>query len=325
MIRKSLTALSAALLLTTSMAQARVSDRYDAETKAATKLAFTQEQDGWWGGFEVERAKSGIQIVDYIKKVSESNPEAAMWFLLTGGKWGFANRQATEEETKTMVAAMGNIARHFQASGLKAAEKFEDVAKQTLAGQAHLDMIYGKIDALEKANAELEANLGFAQREIALLKEQQTEDRRLIGTLQQRLDQERAERQRENAALQQRLDQERADRQAADRAREAADRAREQQIREETATRERLTEERNAARMAEMTRLIESTRAATKGECDLNLNLMRELMVSMMTVQKDSIEDLRKMVTITQAQAQASAATVQELVRLATKKPGTDA
>lgn len=208
MLRKSLTALSAALLLTTSLAQARKSDEFDAQTRAQAEISYTTEQNTWWK----EYVESGKKAAQYIQDISSEKPQAAMWFLLTGGKYGFANRQATAEEAGQMFKAMHNIAKHFGNAANKGQgiEAWKDVA-QHRAGQAHLDMIYKKIDELEETNKLLNARLASveeklatekAERERELATERRDREREVgglrgqIGTLNERIED-----------LQQRLDQ----------------------------------------------------------------------------------------------------------------------
>lgn len=331
MLRKTTTALSAALLLTTSMAQARTLDRYDTETKAAATAAYSVEQNTWWDDF----TRSGKKIVDHIEDVSKSNPQAAMWFLLTGGKMGFASRQATDEEATKMFSAMRNIATHFGNAANKAQglEAWKDVA-QNRAGQVHLDMIYQKIDDLEKQVSDLKADLGQSRIEASLLKAQ-------VGSLEERIRALEADKvadrariaslEARNTALEQKIDQERADR-----IREAKERL------EAEAALNKKNAEVQADFRAEMVKLMESTRAAArteaKSEADANIKLMMEMFGKLesrfdqmfkvqqasITSQEGSIEDLRKMIAISQEQARAKDATINHLVGVLTKKSGTD-
>jgi hypothetical protein len=179
-IRKTTIALSTLLLMGTAMstAQARYTDGISEKTKARAAAAYSAEQNQWWD----EYTASGKKAAEYIESVAESNPKAAMWFLLTGGKYGFANRKATDDEARMMLSAMGKIATHYgknenKDAGLEAWKQ----AELTRDGQVHLAMLYDKlnefearIDTLTGEKALLQTELNGVNRRVGVLETQVT-------------------------------------------------------------------------------------------------------------------------------------------------------
>ena len=154
MLKKSIIAISIATLLNTAYA-AKAAERFDQETKTKAVAAYTVEQNQWWADYTNSKKTAAY----YIETISESNPRAALWFLTTGGKLGFAQRQATADEAKMMFKAMQNIAVHYsKAENQEEAKKAWSSLEFTKEGKAHLEMIYAKIDALE---AEIETLKGI--------------------------------------------------------------------------------------------------------------------------------------------------------------------
>jgi chromosome segregation ATPase len=170
MLRKSIIALSIATLLSTAYA-AKTAERFDEQTQAKAAAVYSVEQNQWWD----EYVKSGKTAAFYIKCVSKNNPRAALWFLTTGGKLGFARRQATASEAEFMFAAMRNIAEHYsKAENAEDAKKAWSSLEFTREGKAHLEMIYEQIDAL--------------QEEVSTLKGVNKEQSTRITSLEQRVE-----------------------------------------------------------------------------------------------------------------------------------------
>lgn len=89
-----------ALALLTSLAASWMPDTYNGEFWDVKKTQTLT--DRYWSDFTASK----LPIVKYIKKVSKTEPQAALWFLTTGGKNGFASRAATPEEKKDLLATI---------------------------------------------------------------------------------------------------------------------------------------------------------------------------------------------------------------------------
>ena len=68
----------------------------------------TQAQ--WWSEYQ----SSNKPIVQYVADISAEKPEAALWFLLTGGKNGFSTKTASPEEQNTLISSMMKIASYVR-------------------------------------------------------------------------------------------------------------------------------------------------------------------------------------------------------------------
>jgi hypothetical protein len=149
MLKKSIIALSIITLLNTAHAS-RTRERFDEETRTAAAAAharncLTEEQEGWWTDY----LNSKTPITNYIQTISHTKPEAALWFLTSGGKNGFRETPATSDEATKMFDALKNIAFHFcKPENQEKAKKAWSNLDLTKAGQYHLDLIYDEMDAL---------------------------------------------------------------------------------------------------------------------------------------------------------------------------------
>lgn len=130
----------------------RVSVQYSARPLTFSKKPIITKEDQWWSDYQ----SSKNNIVKYVHDISKSNPEAAAWFLLTGGKNGFANRQATSEEEKLLMVAVNNIAPTFTKIDRKN-EWMTPIRSENPVGKAHYEIILKqyelvKIDEIIKRN-----------------------------------------------------------------------------------------------------------------------------------------------------------------------------
>lgn len=145
---------------------------YDRGTKLAAGLHRTvsnprSQEAKWWGDFE----KSGKGILIYVEDLATKDSEAAMWFLVTGGKYGFSSRKATQDEERLILSAMQKVAKSFASSENKREghEKWIGMDTAHQAGHVHLNMIYNQIDDLKKANQELFARVGALETKNGIL------------------------------------------------------------------------------------------------------------------------------------------------------------
>lgn len=58
-------------------------------------------------------SKQSMAMVCYVHRISIENPLSAFWFLTTGGKNGFVQRKANQEEAALMKESLRNAARYF--------------------------------------------------------------------------------------------------------------------------------------------------------------------------------------------------------------------
>lgn len=84
------------------------------QTKASAPRSLTAEENGWWADY----LKSGQQAVAYVSSIASSNPKAALWFLVTGGKDGFRKTPPTKTERDTILGAMNTVAILFTKDGV---------------------------------------------------------------------------------------------------------------------------------------------------------------------------------------------------------------
>lgn len=116
----------------------RVEEQYSARSLTLNKKPIISKEDQWW----MEYQSSKNNIVQYVHDLSKSNPEAAAWFLLTGGKYGFSNRQATAEEEKVLLGVMKTIS-----SSLDKSQKLIEYCVSEI-GKFHLDLMYKQFDQI---------------------------------------------------------------------------------------------------------------------------------------------------------------------------------
>ena len=107
------------------------------------KYITLKAEDKWWNDFETSGQKD---MVKYVHNLSSSNPEAASWFLLTGGKNGFSSRKASGEEEKMLLAAMSKIAHTIVVSNKNAYEWSE----RSTDGQYNFKMIFNLKNEMEQ-------------------------------------------------------------------------------------------------------------------------------------------------------------------------------
>ena len=184
---------------------------YDRGTQLAAGFHRTisnprSQEAKWWGDFE----KSGKGILIYVEDLATKDSEAAMWFLVTGGKYGFSSRKATQDEERLILSAMQKVAKSFASSENKREghEKWIGMDTAHQAGHVHLNMIYNQIDDLKKANQELfarvgalEAKNGILEGEIKGLKVMNSSlEERLLG-VQNDLKEERKQREAERESM----------------------------------------------------------------------------------------------------------------------------
>ena len=189
MLRKfpSIVVLSSLLLTAPSYARYPTeSDKlYDKGTQLAAALTRTVDKPGssenkWWADFE----KSGEVIAVYINELASKDSEAAMWFLVTGGKFGFSSRQATPQEEQLLLSAMQKVAKSFASSNnpKEGYEKWIGMEAARQAGHHHLAMIYQQIDDLKKANESLSLRVSSLEVKNSVLEE------RILGVQNKNVD-----------------------------------------------------------------------------------------------------------------------------------------
>ncbi len=68
-------------------------------------------QDAYWEGWlEAKKQNRSLKIVPYVHDLSKKDCQAASWFLIKGGKYGFAKREATDREKILMKESFETIA-----------------------------------------------------------------------------------------------------------------------------------------------------------------------------------------------------------------------
>ena len=206
----------AALLSTASIhAHYPTESLYDRGTQLGAAFHRTvsnpiSQESKWWSDFE--NSKENILI--YVEKLASKDSEAAMWFLVTGGKHGFSARQATQEEEKLILSAMQKVAKSFASSENKkeAYEKWVGMEKAHQAGHIHLKMIYQQIDELKRANESLSLRVGALETKNVVLEnalQSEREERRKdvknlndqLSKTEEKLKEERLERIKDIKAL----------------------------------------------------------------------------------------------------------------------------
>jgi len=213
------TALAVSTALTTGVKAATVHDfsMTEANRQAAASYAAqansrtNSEQNRWWYDFTT----SGKNIVDHVADISVSNPKAAMWFLLTGGRDGFSDREATPEERSKLELAMKNVAIEvYKSSRTAGAEMWKDLTEKYNQGHAHVQMLYKEVADLRElvrtqglditrlngVVANQSARIGALETEVASLRRENGELRGRIQTLEERLAAAEVKRQNDLAA-----------------------------------------------------------------------------------------------------------------------------
>jgi chromosome segregation ATPase len=194
----SLLTLSSLLLTTTAFAKnpADVScyDRDDSLAKAAAFSHTTRlgtEEGRWWSDY----CRSGEEITSHVERLASTNPQAAMWFLLTGGANGFSDKQATDDQAARLVSAMKRVAQSFLSSrSEEGLETWAHVKASLQAGHVHLHMLNRQVDELQRANDEL-------QRRVDALTVRASTSEVKIADLEARLERTEKERQGLSARL----------------------------------------------------------------------------------------------------------------------------
>jgi uncharacterized coiled-coil protein SlyX len=188
-IKKATIALSTLLLMGTAQAT-KTSQSYDEQphtSAAGAHARLTQEQEGWWAEYLVSKKTA----VEYIETVSHTKPEVALWFLSTGGKYGYCkDRVANPEESKMMISALRKVVSHFSKSeNRQAGIDAWDMAKLT-PGQANMKALYfafcdfqERLVKLELANNTLMGNLATANTKIKGLEERVASQQTTVDVL----------------------------------------------------------------------------------------------------------------------------------------------
>jgi outer membrane murein-binding lipoprotein Lpp len=197
------------LALSSFLASGNISwatDAYDyhhPDNKAAAfKIASSKaqsQQAQWWDEF----LKSKQEIHKYVDNIASLNPEAAMWFLFTGGKNGFSHKGATDEQKESICSTIKKVAESFynRKDTLKGLDTLTEFSSHYDAGHIHVKMLFDKIQKLTKEvdifkndNKTLESRI----QKTNLIAEAAKEDARRANAksenIQSLLDQERKER-----------------------------------------------------------------------------------------------------------------------------------
>jgi cell division protein FtsB len=190
----SLLTLSSLLLTTTAFAK-NPDLREDSVSRAAafhhTVSNPRSEESRWWSDY----VRSGDEITAHVEHLASTNPQAAMWFLLTGGANGFSKEQATSEQATRLVSAMKRVASSFLSSrSAEGLETWAHVKASLQAGHVHLQMLNRQIEELKKENGELRVEVAGLKAEVKSLKGE-------VKSLSERLEQEQKERRADSARL----------------------------------------------------------------------------------------------------------------------------
>lgn len=165
MIKKLLKTLSLGALLTSGGMASECKECHDPLKIQAAATHYTMSKRGslenqWWDAYLKSSEK---RIVYYVESISSSNREAALWFLLTGGKYGFANRKATPEEQSSMVTSMKNVAAGFYGKGTQGVEAWKTLTQKENEGHLHVQMLYKTIESAGKEKDLLTSHLASLQ------------------------------------------------------------------------------------------------------------------------------------------------------------------
>ena len=207
--------LTSILALTTalgasSFVQAAADMEYSRESnriRSQKELPNTLEETRW-NAFQ----KSGKPIVEYVASISESDPEAAGWFLVSGGKSGFRSTPATAEERQSLMTALRNVAKALKRFHTKSEEiltQYAQFGAQNETSNLHLAMLCRTLEDLQSDTRILHENVQELKDQLA----SERKDRvRAIETLKKEKDKEiaalRQEKDKEIAALRQEKDRE---------------------------------------------------------------------------------------------------------------------
>lgn len=125
-----------------------------------------QITDKWWGDYESSGEKSLVRYVHNLGNLkTPDTQEAALWFLLTGGKYGFSKRTATSEEKEMMVSSLKKVTKDLYEKG-QAIEEFrlwKKVTKKCPEGKRRVKILYQMVDDLK---LEILENLAKVQKEL---------------------------------------------------------------------------------------------------------------------------------------------------------------
>lgn len=160
-------------------------DCHDSLTKNSAALHYTiskpnSPETKYWDDFLHSGTKD---ITVYIRDLSRKDAQAALWFITTGGKHGFAARQATSQERIYLEDAIKQVALSYSsgANSGRGLQEWSQVSTANHAGHLHLQMIYKQIDELKKDNVELKFKVSNLEKEIDFLKIAKKEtDERLV-------------------------------------------------------------------------------------------------------------------------------------------------
>lgn len=104
--------LIATLLLTSSVSVfgAETTREFERRFPHTKSLSHQDMANSYWKDWvDTKTKRQDMPLVQYVFGISKSNPDASLWFLLTGGKYGFENRKATMEEATLMYNSLSNI------------------------------------------------------------------------------------------------------------------------------------------------------------------------------------------------------------------------
>jgi hypothetical protein len=135
----------------------RAGKHYSSSKSGQDKSLQTQ----WWNEFE----NSKTTIVQYVHEISVTKPEAAIWFLLTGGKNGFSSRTATDEEVKTMKESMHKIASFMQNKQTTDKDWKASISKYDEDHQ-HVKVLYFMVNELNEKVKNLETDLILMKKDL---------------------------------------------------------------------------------------------------------------------------------------------------------------
>lgn len=171
--KKFIVALSAVFLSSASFAETEC-DSYHDEYANRNAAAFhhtisksNSSEAQWWDDY----VNSGERnIVKYVDDLADRDHKAATWFLLTGGKYGFAKRKATSDEELSLLSAMKKVARGYSQSSASqegGLEEWSVIIGENHPGHLHLKMIYKEIKDLKKTNSDLKVQFGDLKSETS--------------------------------------------------------------------------------------------------------------------------------------------------------------
>lgn len=122
----------------------------------------TQAQ--WWSEYQ----SSNKPIVQYVADISAEKPEAALWFLLTGGKNGFSTKTASPEEQNTLISSMMKIASYVR-DKQTTDEGWQVSIQKYDQDQQNVKVFYSMVIDLNKKVETLETDSRLMKQEILFL------------------------------------------------------------------------------------------------------------------------------------------------------------